>query len=115
MTSNGNPAKDGLTRRALILAAPALLVPGSVYAALKLTPGAGEGPFYPVQRPSDDDSDLVRVEGAVREAGVAALPLSAFYDQAPVRHIIRLCFAKRDETLAAGIERLRAARRLFAG
>ncbi len=76
MTSNGNPAKDGLTRRALILAAPALLVPGSVYAALKLTPGAGEGPFYPVQRPSDDDSDLVRVEGAVREAGGEILHLA---------------------------------------
>jgi N-succinyldiaminopimelate aminotransferase len=59
--------------------------------------------------------DLDFCERAVREAGVAAIPLSAFYDEAPVRHIIRLCFAKRDETLDAGIERLRAARRLFAG
>lgn len=58
--------------------------------------------------------DLDFCERAVREAGVAAIPLSAFYDREPVRHIIRLCFAKREETLAAGIERLRAARQLFA-
>ena len=76
MTSNGDLAKDGLTRRALILAAPALLVPGAALAALELTPGAGEGPFYPVQRPSDDDSDLVRIEGAVREAGGEILHLA---------------------------------------
>ena len=76
MTSSGDLAKDGLTRRALILAAPALLVPGAVFAALEPTPGAGEGPFYPVQRPSDDDSDLVRIEGAVREAGGEILHLA---------------------------------------
>jgi protocatechuate 3,4-dioxygenase beta subunit len=76
MTSIGDLAKDGLTRRALILAAPALLVPGAVFAALEPTPGAGEGPFYPVQRPSDDDSDLVRIEGAVREAGGEILHLT---------------------------------------
>jgi aspartate/methionine/tyrosine aminotransferase len=51
----------------------------------------------------------------VREAGVAAIPVSAFYDDPdPVRHIIRLCFAKRPETIEAGIERLAVARRLFA-
>ncbi|MDB5697766.1 MAG: aminotransferase [Alphaproteobacteria bacterium] len=59
--------------------------------------------------------DLSFCERAVREAGVAAIPLSAFYAEEPVRHIIRLCFAKREETLAAGIERMRAARLLFAG
>ena len=75
MTSNCDVAKSGLTRRALILAAPALLVPGAAFAALELTPGAGEGPFYPERRPSDDDSDLVRVEGAVREAGGEILHL----------------------------------------
>ncbi len=50
---------------------------------------------------------------AVQEAGVAAIPVSAFYEQDPVTAIARLCFAKKDETLDAGIERLARARRLF--
>jgi aspartate/methionine/tyrosine aminotransferase len=51
---------------------------------------------------------------AVAEAGVAAIPVSAFYAEAPVTTTVRLCFAKRDETLDAGIERLAQAKRLFA-
>jgi aspartate/methionine/tyrosine aminotransferase len=51
---------------------------------------------------------------AVEEAGVAAIPVSAFYAETPVTSTVRLCFAKRDETLDAGIERLAHARRLFA-
>ena len=50
---------------------------------------------------------------AVREAGIAAIPVSAFYAQAPVTTIVRLCLAKKDETLDAGIERLATARRLM--
>ena len=40
-------------------------------AALVRTPYASEGPFYPRQRMrmADVDNDLVKVEGAVREAG----------------------------------------------
>src|SRR3712207_7223263 len=45
-------------------------------------------------------------ERAVREAGVAAIPGSAFYAQEPVTNVVRLCFAKQPETLAAGVERL---------
>jgi aspartate/methionine/tyrosine aminotransferase len=47
---------------------------------------------------------------AVREAGVAAIPVSALYEEDPVTHVVRLCFPKRDETLDAGIERLARAR-----
>jgi N-succinyldiaminopimelate aminotransferase len=47
---------------------------------------------------------------AVREAGVAAIPVSALYEADPVTHVVRLCFSKRDETLDAGIERLARAR-----
>ncbi len=41
-----------------------------------------------------------------REAGVAAIPMSAFYDGGYEQGLVRLCFAKRDETLAAALERL---------
>ena len=73
MASDRDVARDGLTRRALILAASSVLVPG---AALAPTPRASEGPFYPVRMPRDDDADLVRVEGAVREAGGDILHLA---------------------------------------
>jgi aspartate/methionine/tyrosine aminotransferase len=46
----------------------------------------------------------------VKEHGVAAIPVSAFYEQDAPTNLIRLCFAKRDETLDAGVERLAAAR-----
>lgn len=52
-------------------------------------------------------------ERAVSEAGVAAIPLSAFYAENPVTSVVRLCFAKRPETLAAGVEAMGRARRLF--
>jgi aspartate/methionine/tyrosine aminotransferase len=50
---------------------------------------------------------------AVREAGVAAIPVSAFYEREPVTHVARLCFAKRDETLDAGLRGLVKARALM--
>ncbi|MGE0046665.1 MAG: aminotransferase, partial [Hyphomonadaceae bacterium] len=50
---------------------------------------------------------------AVKEHGVASIPLSPFYATPPERQLIRLCFAKRDETLDKGVERLAAARRAF--
>ncbi|HEX4597459.1 MAG TPA: pyridoxal phosphate-dependent aminotransferase [Burkholderiaceae bacterium] len=40
------------------------------------------------------------------EHGVAAIPLTPFYTQPVNRNIVRFCFAKRDETLDAGLERL---------
>ncbi|WP_332774028.1 aminotransferase [Phenylobacterium sp.] len=49
---------------------------------------------------------------AVKEAGVAAIPVSALYEQDPVTTILRLCLAKADATLDAGVERLARARDL---
>jgi N-succinyldiaminopimelate aminotransferase len=40
------------------------------------------------------------------EAGVAAIPLSAFYAEGPDTDHVRFCFAKQDAVLAAAIERL---------
>ncbi|MFM8692390.1 MAG: pyridoxal phosphate-dependent aminotransferase [Limnohabitans sp.] len=41
-----------------------------------------------------------------REIGVAAIPLSAFYGSGFDQHVIRFCFAKKDETLELALERL---------
>ncbi|MNU91939.1 Methionine aminotransferase [compost metagenome] len=42
-----------------------------------------------------------------REVGVAAIPLSAFYGDGFDQRVVRFCFAKKDETLRAALERLR--------
>jgi methionine aminotransferase len=42
----------------------------------------------------------------VSEIGVAAIPLSAFYGSGFDQKVIRFCFAKKDETLRAALERL---------
>ena len=41
-----------------------------------------------------------------REIGVAAIPLSAFYGDGFDQHVVRFCFAKRDETLQTALQRL---------
>jgi N-succinyldiaminopimelate aminotransferase len=42
----------------------------------------------------------------VTEAGVAAIPVSAFYADASMRSVIRFCFAKNDATLDEAVKRL---------
>lgn len=43
----------------------------------------------------------------VKEVGVAAIPLSAFYGDGFDQKVVRFCFAKQDDTLRAAVERLR--------
>jgi methionine transaminase len=53
-----------------------------------------------------DEDDLAFCEWLVKEGGVAAIPLTPFYDQAPGTRLARLCFAKSDATMEAAAERL---------
>ena len=55
----------------------------------------------------DDASFCMR---AIKEHGVASIPVSSFYEQGAVTSIVRVCFPKADATLDAGIERLGQAR-----
>jgi aspartate/methionine/tyrosine aminotransferase len=57
-----------------------------------------------------NEADEAFCRRAVTEHGVAAIPVSAFYAEAPVRGVVRLCFAKADETLDEGVARLARAR-----
>jgi methionine aminotransferase len=41
-----------------------------------------------------------------KEIGVASIPTSAFYTQGTDHHVLRFCFAKRQETLDKAVERL---------
>lgn len=51
-------------------------------------------------------SDLEFCHRLIREAGVAAVPISSFYGKRDVTSHIRFCFAKRPETLDVAIARL---------
>lgn len=54
-------------------------------------------------------SDLGEADFAqwlTREIGVAAIPLSAFYGNGFDQRVVRFCFAKKDETLHAALDRL---------
>jgi methionine aminotransferase len=42
------------------------------------------------------------------EVGVAAIPLSAFYGNGFDQRVVRFCFAKKNETLNAALQRLQA-------
>jgi len=53
-----------------------------------------------------DEPDVAMAERLVRDAGVATIPLSVFYHEPPKLRLLRLCFAKRDETLSEGAQRL---------
>jgi aspartate/methionine/tyrosine aminotransferase len=59
----------------------------------------------------DDESFAAR---AVAEAGVAVIPLSAFAEHNPPRHLVRLCFGKKDETIDAGVAAMARAKDLLA-
>jgi aspartate/methionine/tyrosine aminotransferase len=62
-----------------------------------------------------DADDMSFCGRAVAECGVAAIPLSAFYAEAPVTNVVRLCFAKKPQTIGKGVAGLAKARALFAG
>lgn len=53
-----------------------------------------------------DQDDVLFCEWLVKEGGVAAIPLTPFYEKAPGTHLVRLCFAKSDATMEAAAERL---------
>ncbi|PVM91744.1 aminotransferase [Caulobacter radicis] len=57
-----------------------------------------------------DQPDRAFALRTVREHGVAAIPVSAFYAQDPVTSVLRLCFAKGDDVLDAAVERLARAK-----
>jgi methionine transaminase len=59
-----------------------------------------------------DEPAVVFAQRLVREAGVATIPLSAFYQDGTDHRVIRFCFAKRDETIheaATRLQRIQAA------
>ena len=53
-----------------------------------------------------DEDDLAFSKWLLLQGGVAAIPLTPFYESAPGTRLLRLCFAKSDATMDAAAERL---------
>ena len=51
-----------------------------------------------------DEKDTDLAVRLTKEHGVAAIPVSVFYRQAPAHRVLRFCFAKSEATLAKGAE-----------
>ncbi len=56
--------------------------------------------------PLGETDDVAFCRRLVTDHGVAAIPVSAFYATQGVKNVVRFCFAKRDATLDAALERL---------
>jgi methionine aminotransferase len=52
------------------------------------------------------EGDAPLAERLTREAGVASIPVSAFYEDPPGDPVLRFCFAKNDDTLSRACDRL---------
>ena len=79
-----------------------------VLAGVPLKPYLSKGTYFQLfgYEGLSELSDTEFAKYLTREIGVAAIPLSPFYTKAPDQKVIRLCFAKKEETLDRAAERL---------
>ena len=83
-----------------------LFAAGLARTRLRLLPSAGTY-FQCVDiAPVTDLDEAAFCQWLVKEIGVAAIPLSAFYGDGFDQRVVRFCFAKKDETLELALERL---------
>ncbi|MFM2045768.1 MAG: hypothetical protein RLY86_4344 [Pseudomonadota bacterium] len=84
------------------------LAAGLTGAGLTILPAAGTyfliADIAPHLRVGEDDQAFAR--RLMEEAGVTTIPVSAFYETDPPRHLIRFCVCKQDAVLDAAVERL---------
>lgn len=72
----------------------------------RFTPSAGT--FFQLAEYSaiSDRSDIEMVTWLTQEVGVAAIPMSVFYQSPPAQRYVRFCFCKEDDTLRAAAAKL---------
>ncbi len=93
MRADFTRSRDRFTKGLIELGFDVLPSQGSYFVNVNIAP-LGE---------TDDVDFCLRL---VQEHGVAAIPVSAFYAENPVKTVVRFCFAKRDEVLDGALERL---------
>jgi aspartate/methionine/tyrosine aminotransferase len=87
--------RDRLAKHCTALCAGVIPCQGTYFLTLDMAPLGLEG----------DDAALARQMTV--EAGVTAVPVSAFYVSDAPKSFLRLCFCKRDEVLDEAVERMR--------
>jgi len=77
-------------------------------AASKFKPVPAKGTYFQLMNYSaiSDMHDLEFAEWMTKEIGVATIPMSVFYQDKQDNKVLRICFAKGEETLAAAAEKL---------
>ena len=88
-----------------LMSCAAIFSSGDFRSALVL-PSAGTYFLNVDLAPLGVNDDVAFCERLVRDIGVAAIPVSAFYAENQVATVARFCFAKTDATLDAALERL---------
>ena len=103
----GLPAEWHREHRARYAAAKQQLTTGLSQAGFTVLPSSGSW-FVTIDLAASGlpDNDEAVAERLIRKAGVAAIPVSAFYAGAPEKGYLRLCFAKQAATLDEAIVRL---------
>ncbi len=87
-------SRDRLTKGLESIGFPVLKSQGTYFLTVDLSPlGLNE----------TDEAFCRRI---VNDYKVAAIPVSAFYEQDPVTSVVRFCFSKRDATIDTALERL---------
>ncbi|SRR6056297_190484 len=74
-----------------------------------LRPRPCQGSYFGLfdYRELSQEPDVEFAHRLTREAGVATIPISVFYETPPDQHLIRICFAKKDKTLRQAADQLR--------
>ena len=77
-------------------------------AATRFTPLPSYGSYFQLYRYDrmSEESDKDFAIRITKEYGVASIPVSAFYQSGKDDHVVRFCFAKKEETLEKAAERL---------
>ncbi|PSL49283.1 2-keto-4-methylthiobutyrate aminotransferase [Chitinophaga niastensis] len=74
----------------------------------RFTPLSSQGSYFQLMKYDriSDEGDRAFATRLTKEFGVAAIPVSAFYQDGKDDHVIRFCFAKKQETLELAAARL---------
>lgn len=75
----------------------------------RFTPLHSSGSYFQLMKYDriSDEGDKDFAIRITKEFGVASIPVSAFYEDGKDDHVVRFCFAKKNETLEKAVERLK--------
>ncbi len=80
----------------------------NLMSATKFKPISSYGSYFQLYSYSElsNENELNFAKKLTREAGVATIPVSAFYQNGKENKVLRFCFAKKEQTLNEAVKRL---------